>query len=79
MNRNIDPTGRISIPKEMRKQLKLNEGDPVNIELKNNKIIITGVNDPFEKYLNELFVNSFDENTKKILKNILLKYTELKK
>ena len=78
MNRNIDPTGRVSIPKEMRKQLKLNEGDPVNIELKNNKIIITGVKDPFEEYLNKLFVGS-DEKTKELLKNILIKYTELKK
>ena len=41
MNRNIDTLGRIVIPKEMRKQLYIKENDPLNIELQDNKIIIT--------------------------------------
>lgn len=41
MNRNIDTLGRIVIPKEMRKQLDIKENDPLNIELQDNKIIIT--------------------------------------
>lgn len=41
MNRNIDNLGRIVIPKEMRNQLKIKEGDPLHIELVDNKIIIT--------------------------------------
>lgn len=41
MNRNIDALGRIVIPKEMRTQLDIKENDPLNIELQDNKIIIT--------------------------------------
>ena len=41
MNRNIDTLGRIVIPKEMRTQLDIKEYDPLNIELQDNKIIIT--------------------------------------
>lgn len=41
MNRNIDNLGRIVIPKEMRTQLDIKENDPLNIELQDNKIIIT--------------------------------------
>lgn len=41
MQRNIDNLGRVVIPKEMRKQLGVNNGDPVNIELVDNKVILT--------------------------------------
>lgn len=41
MNRNIDTLGRIVIPKEMRTQLDIKENDPLNIQLQDNKIIIT--------------------------------------
>lgn len=44
MNRNIDNLGRLVIPKEMRKQLDITEYDPLNIELQDNKIIITKTN-----------------------------------
>ena len=45
MQRNIDNLGRVVIPKEMRKQLGVNNGDPVNIELVDNKVIITNPSD----------------------------------
>ena len=41
MNRNIDELGRLCIPKEMRKQLDIKNNDILNIELQDNKIIIT--------------------------------------
>lgn len=44
MNRKIDDLGRIVIPKEMRKQLNMNNGDEVNIEVIDNKITINKAN-----------------------------------
>ena len=41
MNRKIDDLGRIVLPKEMRTQLDIKENDPLNLELQDNKIIIT--------------------------------------
>ena len=41
MQRNLDELGRVVIPKEMRKELNIEGGDPINIELQNNKLIIT--------------------------------------
>ena len=41
MQRNLDELGRVVIPKEMRKELNIEGGDPINIELQNNKVIIT--------------------------------------
>lgn len=41
MNRNIDNLGRVVIPKPMRKQLDIKNNDLLNIELQDNKIIIT--------------------------------------
>lgn len=41
MQRNIDNTGRLVIPIEFRKQLGLENGDPINMQLKGNKIILS--------------------------------------
>jgi AbrB family looped-hinge helix DNA binding protein len=41
MNRNIDNLGRIVIPKEFRKELGIDSGSNLNIELVDNKIVIT--------------------------------------
>lgn len=41
MNRKIDFLGRITIPAEMRKKLKINKDDELNIIESDNKIIIT--------------------------------------
>jgi AbrB family looped-hinge helix DNA binding protein len=41
MNRKIDRLGRLVIPKEMRDELGIKNGDKVKIELKGNKIIVT--------------------------------------
>lgn len=38
--RNLDNLGRLVIPKEMRKMLKVMEGDPVIITKSNNSVII---------------------------------------
>ncbi|WP_017210149.1 AbrB/MazE/SpoVT family DNA-binding domain-containing protein [Clostridium beijerinckii] len=39
--RNLDNLGRVVIPKEMRKVLGINEGDPVEIAKVNNDIVIS--------------------------------------
>lgn len=36
----IDDLGRVAIPKEFRKDLNINEGEPVSIRLRGNQIII---------------------------------------
>lgn len=41
MKRKIDELGRLVIPIEMRETIGLKNGDPVKIELEENKIIIT--------------------------------------
>lgn len=40
MFRKVDELGRIVIPIEIRKQLKINEGDTLNIVVENQKIIL---------------------------------------
>ena len=39
--RRIDDLGRIVVPKEIRKSLKINDGDSLEIYVDNNKIILT--------------------------------------
>jgi AbrB family looped-hinge helix DNA binding protein len=41
MNKRIDELGRLCIPKAMRNELGINDNDLVNIECKDNKIIIS--------------------------------------
>ena len=70
MNRNIDTLGRIVIPKEMRKQLDIKENDPLNIELQDNKIIITkpdtvdykAIVDKATEYMKTIFMNCIDND-----------------
>lgn len=40
ITRPIDPLGRIVIPKELRKSLKLNEGDRMDFSVEGDRIII---------------------------------------
>lgn len=40
MFRKVDELGRVVIPIEVRKQLKINEGDTLNIVVDNQKIIL---------------------------------------
>lgn len=39
--RNVDELGRIVVPKEMRKRLDINCGDPVEILIEDDRIILT--------------------------------------
>ena len=41
LKRNLDPLGRVTIPAETRRELNLNFGDEVDIEIKENQVIIT--------------------------------------
>ncbi len=38
--RNVDPLGRVVIPKEIRKVMEINEGDPIEIVKVNNDIVM---------------------------------------
>ena len=77
MNRKIDNLGRLVIPKEMRKQLGINENDPVNIECASNKIIITNPNKKDE--FKEFILSELKAGQKALDLNFMLKvYEELK-
>lgn len=39
--RNIDELGRLVVPKEMRTSLDIQDGDPVEISLEEDKIVLT--------------------------------------
>ena len=55
--RRIDDLGRIIIPKEIRKTLKIEEGDPIEIYTNNNTLIL-------EKYVptgEEQVINTLEE------------------
>ena len=41
MNRNIENLGRLVIPKDFRKELNIEAGTDLNVELIDNKIVIT--------------------------------------
>lgn len=75
--RRIDELGRIVIPKEIRKQLKINANDPVNIECTGDNIVITNPNqtDRFGDWLTDYTLRTESIEAK----NILVKYQELKK
>lgn len=58
MNRGVDNLGRIVIPKEIRKKLDIKDDDKLNIECKDNSIVLTKINDDnpineLEKWLND--------------------------
>ena len=49
MEKNIDSMGRIVIPSEIRKQLRINDGDTLNLEVEGNKIVMVKVStEPFD-------------------------------
>ena len=80
MKKNIDELGRILIPKIIREQLGISVGEELNLEAKDEKIIISKVHDEFEEYLKSLYEEMADDSVyQKLVKNIYLKYAELKK
>lgn len=60
MKRNIDELGRIVIPKEMRKELGVANGNPVDIELVDKKVIITNPSEVDYKAIIEEALNYID-------------------
>lgn len=44
MERRIDSMGRIVIPIELRKQLKVQDGDPLDISIEKDRIVLTPTN-----------------------------------
>ena len=61
MKRKIDELGRVVIPKEMRKELDIEENEPVNIEIQDNKIIITKPNTVDYKAIVEKVIKHIEE------------------
>lgn len=85
MNRQIDKFGRITIPSEIRNELKLNIGDFVRIESDGSRIIITAqkeydINeyialkkkelDGFKEITKEMVLKSFDDIINEINKKV---------
>ena len=67
--RRIDDLGRIVIPKDIRKELRINTNDLVELEVENNKIIINKnkTNDNYIKLINKIINNLY-----KITKNNII-------
>lgn len=83
MNRKFDKLGRIVIPKEMRDKLRLGEpGSEAFIKMSDDMIVISNPKqeDEFKKYLENLY-DSYNpiRSEAKLIKDIYMKYTELKK
>ncbi len=72
MERNIDSMGRIVIPSEFRKQLKINDGDLLNLDVSDNKVVISKVNKK-PSDIRRVSVIKYDENK---LKSLREKYPE---
>jgi len=66
MTRRIDDLGRVSIPKEIRKNLKLNENDDVTIVEQDGKIIIRKVNYDIKDIANSIscYINNISDMLK---------------
>jgi AbrB family looped-hinge helix DNA binding protein len=60
MERNIDSMGRVVIPSEFRKQLKISDGDLLNMEIDHNGIFITKVNNKPSDIRRERFFTQAD-------------------
>lgn len=73
MNRKIDETGRISIPKEMRKQLEIEDQESLNIEVKDNKIILSKKNEVDYKERIDKAIKMIEKMTEKELNDITYK------
>ena len=74
MNKLIDDLGRVVIPAPMRKQLEIKKGDPVNIECKDNKVIISNFKEirsreEINKFLEQ--IQSYDDDISKGMKAAL--------
>lgn len=75
MLRKIDELGRLVIPKEMRKEIGLDNGDDAEINIDGNKIIITNPKKiDIEKYiLHEMREYEYNSREWLALNNILQK------
>lgn len=70
MKKQIDNLGRVVIPKEMRKELKLDNGSTVNVELVEGSIVLTNPNEIDYKarinkaieYMKPIFMNCIDND-----------------
>lgn len=73
MKRKIDNLGRLVIPIEMRDELKIKNGDEVNIELQGNSIVIKNVkNIEIASYIKEIQLREdITPETYRVLEDIL--------
>lgn len=68
MRRKIDNLGRLVVPVEMKREIGLDNGSEVDMEIEGDKIVLTNPKDKFKDWLIE-----------QELDVILQKYIELKK
>ena len=64
--RRIDDLGRIVIPKEIRRSLKIREGDPLELYTEDNKII-------FQPYVTEVYQDIFEKIYRILNKRLTVK------
>lgn len=80
MIRKFDKFGRLVIPKAMRKQMNFEELGEADIDLVNNKIVITNPNNfDIERYIMEQINECDNAESKLIYADILNKINENKK
>lgn len=75
----LDDKGRLIIPKKMREKIGLSAGSEVNIEMKDNSIILTNPNDEdkFVEYLNKMISRCVNEDVEQYLVDILNTYLSI--
>ena len=69
LTRRIDELGRIVIPKEIRKNLQIRNNDELEINVQNNKIILSKYNILENKQMTKIIIETLSKYTKN---NILL-------
>lgn len=79
--RNIDVLGRLVIPKELRKELGINTGDPVEINATHEGIMIKKYEavkkeDELVRELSSIALNTSDKETRNAITKLLNNYKE---